>query len=158
MSCLSDGDRDECLAVLEQASHELAKAQPSQLRVIVDFSYAKALRNACEFLKYDTCGAAIARLDALIALHPGSEHLFTKTSAELGSIQDMRGVVQRINITNRNDAMHALGTAGRFDRAVAVGEPAIAIARRDGINLAGTGVTIDSMRQAVQVYRARAPR
>ena len=156
VSCLSQGDRDACLAVLEQASREVAKPQPSQLRVIVDFNYAKALRNACEFLKYDTCGAAIARLDALIALQPGREYLFTRTSAEIGAIQDMRGVVQRITITNRNDAMRTLGALGRFERAAAVGEEAITIALLDRIDLIGSGVTIDSLRQGVAMYRARA--
>ena len=139
---------DACLAYFEYAAGQL-EGSPSidQLFVSVEYTWGIALRNACEFLRYDTCKRAIEKFDGLIRAYQNHPKPFQAAQLTLDTLAAAKKAAVRIEVTSRYTAVLFLYEAQQYDAAAAVAEEMIEASQTAEIDLRGTGITLDRLRQ-----------
>ena len=139
---------DACLAYFEYAAGQV-EGSPSidQLFVSVEYNYGIALRNACEFLRYDTCRRAIEKFDGLTGTYQNHPKPFQAAQLTLATLTAAKKAAERIEVTSRYTGVLFLYNAQQYDAAAAVAEEMIEAAQAAEIDLRGTGITLDRLRQ-----------
>ena len=144
---------DACLAYFEYAAGQVEERDAlrapdrEQLFVSVEYNYGIALRNACEFLRYDTCRRAIEKFDGLTGTYQNHPKPFQAAELTLATLTAAKKAAERIEVTSRYTGVLFLYDAQQYDAAAAVAEEMIDAAQAAEIDLRGTGITLDRLRQ-----------
>lgn len=145
--CVGTSQRDPCLALFEYAAHIVSASKLTDLRVGVEYYHGLALRDACEFLKYDTCQKAVERFDALLGLFGGNEVVFQSASITEKMLKRAREVALKVTTTNQVAVVQQLYASKRYDQAALTAEETIAFVRDASVDLSHTGVSVDALRR-----------
>jgi hypothetical protein len=147
--CFSNRQHDLCLAVFEYAAeaNERRATRWTELRVNLLFYHALALKDACGYLRYDTCDKSVERIDALLSEYDAQRRLFEQVAGlPRAKLMQVRAAALNTSVGVKYDAMRRFYGRGIYDEAARLGEAALDEIARKRVELEGADITVERLR------------